>query len=74
MYKLNEVLDIFSERLQELMAEKHLNIKDLSSVIKIPRSTINSWTLKKRSPKIDYLCTVAHFFGVTTDYLLGLED
>ena len=56
------------------MQEKNLNIKELSKLTDIPRSTINSWTLKKRSPMIDYLCVLADFFQVLIDYLLGRED
>ncbi len=74
MYKLENVLSIFSSRLIDLMQDKKLNIKELSAKTNIPRSTINSWTLKKRSPKIDYLCTLADYFGVSVDYLLGRED
>lgn len=74
MKNINELLEIFSDRLKDLMDARKLNIKDMSREINIPRSTINSWTLKKRSPRIDYLNILADFFGVTTDYLLGRED
>ena len=74
MTNLQEAMNIFSSKLIDLMQDKKLNIKELSAKTNIPRSTINSWTLKKRSPKIDYLCTLADFFGVSVDYLLGRED
>ena len=74
MRNLAELLKQFSERLKGLMQEENLNIKELSIKTGIPRSTINSWTLGIKSPKIDYLCMVADYFGVTTDYLLGRED
>ncbi|HIU06162.1 MAG TPA: helix-turn-helix transcriptional regulator [Candidatus Onthoplasma faecigallinarum] len=74
MTNLQEAMNIFSSKLIDLMQDKKLNIKELSAKTNIPRSTINSWTLKKRSPKIDYLCTLADFFGVTIDYLVGREN
>ena len=74
MTNLQEAMNIFSSKLIDLMQDKKLNIKELSAKTNIPRSTINSWTLKKRSPKIDYLCTLTDFFGVTIDYLVGREN
>lgn len=74
VHNIQNVLEKFSIRLKDLMQEKNLNIKELSKLTDIPRSTINSWTLKKRSPMIDYLCILADFFQVSIDYLLGRED
>ena len=71
---LDKVLLIFSERLQDLMRSKGLNEKEFAKQIKIPQATVNSWTTKRRTAGIDKLYRIAMFFGVTTDYLLGLED
>lgn len=69
-----KAINIFAERLTDLMQENHLNIKELSAKTKIPRATINGWTLKIASPKIDNLIILADFFGVSVDYLLGREN
>ncbi len=74
MNKDSGVIEIFSERLKDLMSEKGLNIKDFSKGVGIPRSTISDWLLMKRRPIIDNLPKIALFFGVSTDYLLGLEN
>lgn len=74
MMKYENVLDIFAERLKELIKEKGWTIQEFSLYIHIPRTTINSWLLKQKSPKIDYLCDIANFFKVSTDYLLGREN
>ena len=73
MKQLDEIIDIFAERLTDLIREKGWTIAEFSKKIGIPRTTIKGWTLKIKSPKIDNLCAVADFFGVTTDYLLGRE-
>lgn len=70
----NSVLEVFSDRLKDLMFEKGLNISKFSQEIGIPDSTISDWINKKRRPIIDNLPKIALFFGVTTDYLLGLEN
>lgn len=69
-----KAIHVFAERLKDLMQENNLGIKDLSEKTKIPRATINGWTLKIASPKIDNLITLADFFCVTVDYLLGREN
>lgn len=53
------------------------NIKSISQLaVKtlIPRTTINDWFLMIKTPSIYYVVELAEFFGVTTDYLLGLEN
>lgn len=69
-----DILIIFANRLKELMNFQSLSIAQLSQKINIPKSTINCWLLKIRSPQIDSLVAIAEYFGVTTDYLLGRED
>lgn len=74
MKNILEIKQIFAERLQELMKDKGYNITQLSLAVQLPRTSINSWLNLKRIPQIDALCALAQFFGVTTDYLLGLEN
>ena len=74
MSESKEVLEIFSERLKDLMKTKDISLKELSEQIGIPKSTINGWTLKISLANIYGLKKIAMFFGVTTDYLIGLED
>ena len=74
MRKENSVMDIFVERLKDLMFEKGLNISSFSKECGIATSTLSDWLNKKSRPIIDALPKIAIFFGVTTDYLLGLEN
>ena len=69
-----DIQQLFVERLKELMSEHNLNNKTFSEKIKIPDSTISDWKLKKTTPNMFNIVKIALFFGVTTDYLLGLED
>lgn len=66
--------EVFIKRLKNLMKEYDLNISQLAQKTDIPRTSINNWLNQKRSPKIEFICILAKFFDVTTDYLLGLED
>ena len=68
------VKDVFAERLRNLIDEKGLNYQKFSTEIGIPNSTISDWLNKKKTPTIENIPKIALFFGVTTDYLLGLEN
>ena len=64
----------FSERLKELRIEKSLSIDALAKAVNISSSSICRWELGQADIKATQLIIIANFFGVTTDYLLGLED
>lgn len=64
----------FKEKLVELRKEKGYSQLQLSKEIKFSRTAIASWEGGAREPSLDTLILIAKYFGVTTDYLLGLED
>ena len=74
MKNVHEILDCFVDRLKDVMAQKNWKINQLSNYLNIPRRTLNSWILKARVPRIDYLYAIADSLGVTIDYLVGRED
>ena len=57
-----DILTIIANRLKELMNFQSLSIAQLSQKINIPKSTINCWLLKIRSPQIDSLVAIADYF------------
>ncbi len=65
---------IFAERLKDLISEKGLNNQKLSELTGIPRTSISNWINGRRTVQIEALTTLAIFFEVSTDYLLGLEN
>jgi len=64
----------FAERLQDLRSEKELSIFKLSKLVGIGHSSIWRWEKGRADIFSDQLIILAKYFGVTTDYLLGLED
>ena len=66
----------FAERLKELRIEKGLSQEQLSKAIggSITPSAIGLWELKKRVPNIEAAMILAEYFGVSLDYLTGMED
>ncbi len=67
-------MDIFSQRLRELRLDKKLSMKQLAKEINTTDAAISNWENGVNEPKISYVVSIAKFFGVTSDYLLGLED
>lgn len=65
---------IFCERLRELRNDKNLSTKKLGELTGFGNSTISRWETGVNDITSDNLIVLAKFFGVTTDYLLGLED
>ena len=67
-------MSIFVTRLIDLRIEKGLSMKQLANVLGATDAAISNWENCINEPKISYLKLIALYFGVSTDYLLGLED
>ncbi|WP_206457859.1 helix-turn-helix domain-containing protein [Anaerovorax sp. IOR16] len=64
----------FSDRLIELRSERGLTQQKFGDLLNITRSTIASYEKENREPKYDILITIAKFFNVSIDYLLGYTN
>ena len=67
-------MDKFYERLKELRLEKKLSQVQLANETGLSRSAIGFWENGQRIPLASVVIVLAKFFGVTSDYLLGLSD
>lgn len=70
----NISMEKFAERLKELRIEKSLSIQGLSKATKIGVASICRWENQQADVKGTQLIVLARFFGVSIDYLMGLED
>ena len=64
----------FPERLRELRKEKGITQKELAEQMNVAVSTVTRWELDVQEPDYLTLAKLAMYFGVSSDYLLGLED
>ena len=64
----------FPERLQELRIEKNMSRRALANLLKINIRTISYWELGQRECNLEQLAKLSEIFGVSVDYLLGLEN
>lgn len=67
-------MKIFCERLKELRKEKNLSTVALGKILIVSSSTISRWENGEILPSIDHLYSIAKFFKVSADYLIGLEN
>lgn len=67
-------MKVFSERLKELRIEKGLSIQALAKQTGLSSSSLCRWENNQAEIKASEIVVIAKFFGVTADFLLGLEN
>ena len=61
------------EKLRTLRLEKHMTQTEMAQRIGVSKAMISSYELEQRQPSYGILIKFAAFYGVTTDFLFGLE-
>lgn len=64
----------FAKRLKNLRLNKHLTQDELAPELGISRSTLGMYETGKREPDFETLETIADFFNVDMNYLIGYSD
>lgn len=64
----------FANNLKILRLEKGLGQVELSKELGLSKGIISLWENGLREPNMSSLITLARFFNVSIDYLVGLED
>ncbi len=67
-------LENFPETLSELINENLANVTQVSQELNCGESTISRYTGGRAVPTLEMTVRLADYFGVTCDYLLGLEE
>lgn len=65
---------MFNEKLKELRIEKGLSQAELAKELGYTQAIISFWEKGVHEPTESAIRETANFFGVTCDYLLGLEN
>ena len=55
------------------MARNNLTNRTLAEKIGVSEKTVSNWRCGRSQIPVTKLLAMAHLFGVTTDYLLGVE-
>ncbi|MDR2090633.1 MAG: helix-turn-helix domain-containing protein [Clostridiales bacterium] len=64
----------FGEKIKELRIEKKLLQGDIANFLNTTKQNVSRWENGHFEPSQENIIKLANFFGVTTDYLLGLEN
>ena len=63
----------FATRLRELRTENELTQVELAELLEVHRITVSRWERATLLPGYSALIKVSTLFGVSSDYLLGLD-
>lgn len=62
---------MYQNRLRDLREDRDLKQKDLAQLLKVHQTTYSDYELDQLNIPIPVLHTLADFYGVSIDYLLG---
>ncbi len=62
------------EKIKLLREKKGLTQAELAKQLGITRSGVNAWEMGISVPSTQYIVYLAQLFGVSTDYLLGVDN
>lgn len=60
--------------IRQLRKDSNVSRKTLADNIGVDVRTISYWETGTNEPKASYIYKLAVYFGVSADYLIGLED
>lgn len=63
----------FQERFSQLVEESGKSLLKLSKELHMSNQTLSSWKTGIRSPKMPTIMTIAEYFGVNVQWLLGFD-
>ncbi|MCL2570210.1 MAG: helix-turn-helix domain-containing protein [Firmicutes bacterium] len=66
-------METFAKIIKELRDEKGMNKSQLARALGLSHTVIINWENGSKAPSIFTFIELAKYFGVTIDYLVGLE-
>ena len=64
----------FKENLKQLRLQANLGQVELAKKLEVSKGVISLWENGLREPSMSSLISIAKFFNVSIDYLVGLEN
>ena len=61
-------------RLKKLRETKGISQRQLADILNVSRGSVGNWESGTREPNLNTIRIIADFFGITIDYLLGVDD
>ena len=73
LWNNQDMENTFGNILKELRLDKNISQTELAKQIGVGKSIISLWEKDECEPTLSKLIALAEFFGVTIDYLAGIE-
>jgi len=70
----NAVMKIFGTNFKELRLLRKKNQKEMADILSVSQAAVSHWEAGRKIPEVPMLITIAKYFEVSIDYLVGLED
>ena len=64
---------MLNEKLKQLRNARRISQKEFAQAMRVSQQTVASWEVGRTEPSNAALKTIADYFNVTADYLLGRE-
>ena len=64
----------FGERLKELRKSKNITQKDFATILHVTERAYQNYEMNSSTPNYKLLLTIADYFNVSLDYLVGRTD
>ncbi|MBR5155933.1 MAG: helix-turn-helix transcriptional regulator [Clostridia bacterium] len=65
---------MYFKRLRDLREDRNLRQTDIAEFLGIQQTVYSRYERGFQNIPIEYLIKLSEFYGVTTDYILGLSD
>ena len=70
----NETTQKFADRVQDLISDSGKDLRTVAAKMGIGLSSLSNYQNAEREPSISTVAKFAKYFGVTSDYLVGLSN
>lgn len=65
---------MFGEIVKKIRITRNISQVQLAKELNVSKQTVSNWENDNILPSIEMLVKIAHFFSVSTDYLLELDN
>lgn len=62
---------MLSEQIRNLREARHMTQVELARALSVSKQAVSNWENNNIQPSVEMVETLADYFGVTVDYLLG---
>lgn len=66
--------NVIGTNIRQIREMRGMTAKNVANTLGISQTRISNWEVGKNEPKSEHLVALARIYGVSTDFLLGVEQ